>query len=406
VTGEILIFANASQIVTCEAVTAECVRRDMALAVEEGRIAAIDAEGVLLERFPHARRIDCTRGVLTPGFVDSHTHAIFGAWRSNEYAQRARGVSYMEIARAGGGIHASVRDVRARSESELVEMGLERLQTMLRLGTTTAEVKSGYGLETEAELRMLRAIRALDETQSIDLVPTFMGAHEFPAEYAHQRDGYVELLVQETIPAVAAESLAQFCDVFMEPGVFDATQTRRVLESGAQRGLVPKLHADELEPSGGAELAVALDAASADHLGRVSDAGIAALARSRTVATLLPATLFFLGKREYAPARKLLDAGATVALATDFNPGSSPSPSMPLVLTIACSQMRMDPLEALVAATAGGARALRIEDGRGTLRPGVPADFVLWHAADYTEIPYRFGAPPIQAVWKRGERVV
>jgi imidazolonepropionase len=204
---------------------------------------------------------------------------------------------------------------------------------------------------------------------------------------------------------VAAEGLASFCDVFMEPGVFDAAQTRRVLEAGASHGLTPRIHADELEWSGGAELAVALGAASADHLGRVSEEGIAALAGSSTVATLLPATLFFLGKRSYAPARRLLDAGATVALATDFNPGSSPSPSMPLVLTMACSQMGMEPLEAIFAATAAGARSLRIQDGRGTLRIDAPADILLWDVADHSEIPYRFGAPPLRAVWKNGKQV-
>jgi imidazolonepropionase len=404
--GETLILADAGQVVTCTEPTEAGVRREVALALADGRIAAMGDATALTKRFPGAQRFDCKGGILTPGFVDSHTHAVFGVWRSKEYALRSRGMSYMEIARAGGGIHASVRDVRARSENELLELALPRLQSMMRHGTTTAEVKSGYGLDTGAELRMLRVIRALDSAQAVDLVPTFMGAHEFPQEYAQRRDAYVDLLVDEMIPAVAGEGAARFCDVFMEPGVFDASQTRRVLEAGIRHGLTPKLHADELEPSGGAELAVELGAASADHLGCVSDEGIAALAQSTTVATLLPATLFFLGKREYAPARRLIDAGATVALASDFNPGSAPSPSMPLVLTIACSQMGMEPIEALYAATAAGARALRLHDGRGTLQEGAPADVVLWDAADYTEIAYRFGAPPVRAVWKHGERVV
>jgi imidazolonepropionase len=213
------------------------------------------------------------------------------------------------------------------------------------------------------------------------------------------------VLVQEMIPAVAAERLAVFCDVFMEPGVFTAAQARRVLEAGMEHGLVPKLHADELENSGAAQLAASLGAASADHLGAISDEGIAALAASDTVATLLPATLLFLGRTRFAPARRLLDAGATVALATDFNPGSSPTPSMPLVLTLACSLMGMDPLEAIVAATAGGARALRLADGTGTIRVGAPADLVLWDIGDHRELPYRFGSPPLRGVWKRGERV-
>lgn len=406
---ERLVFINAAQVVTCETPSAESVRRGVAVAVADGRIAGIGTPSSFGEPFRNARRIDCEHGVLTPGFVDSHTHAIFGVWRSNEYALRSRGVPYMDIARAGGGINASVRDLRTRSEEDLLGLARERAATMLRLGTTTAEVKSGYGLETEAELRMLRVIRALDAEQPIDLVPTFMGAHEVPPQYGQstsRREAYVDLVVEEMIPAVAADRLAEFCDVFMEPGVFDARQARRILEAGSRHGLVPRLHADELEPSGGAELAVELHAASADHLGRVSEAGIAALAGSNTVATLLPATLFFLGRRDYAPARRLLDAGATIALATDFNPGSAPSPSMPLVLTIACSQMHLDPYEALFAATASGAQALRIEDGRGTLAPGAPADIVRWDAEDFSELPYRFGAPPIREVWKRGERVV
>jgi imidazolonepropionase len=311
----------------------------------------------------------------------------------------------MEIAKRGGGINASVRDVRARPPEELESLTRPRLRAMLVLGTTTAEIKSGYGLETGAELKMLEVIRALAAEGPLDIEATFLGAHEFPPEYRDRRDAYVELIIQEMIPAVAAGGLARFCDVFMEPGVFTPKQARRILEAGLDHGLTPRLHADELELSGGAELAAELGAASADHLGAISDAGIAALAASGTVATLLPATLFFLGRTRFAPARRLVEAGATIGLATDFNPGSAPSPSMPLVLTMACSQMGLSPLEALHAATAGGARALRLDDGRGTLRPGAPADLVLWDVAHYTEIPYHFGTPRIARVWKRGTAV-
>ncbi len=400
------IFAGAAQIVTCESTDPDSVKSGAAVAVVNGRIAAVGGEAELAGRFPGADRVDCAGGVVTPGFVDSHTHAVFGRWRAEEYALRCTGVPYMEIARQGGGINASVRDLRSRSEDELVELTRPRLREMLRFGTTTAEVKSGYGLTTEDELKMLRVIRRLNEEGPIDLVPTFMGAHEVPPEYRGHRSRYVELVVQEMIPAVAEAGLAVFCDVFMEPGVFNPVETRRILEAGLAHGLWPKLHADELENSGGAELAIELNAASADHLGQVSDAAIRMFPRSETVATLLPATLFFLGRKQYAPGRRLLDAGAKVALATDFNPGSAPSPSMPLVLTMACSQMGFDPLEALVAATAGGARALRFEDGRGTLRPGAPADLILWDVGDYREIPYHFGSYRIRGVWKRGTRVV
>lgn len=398
------LFRNVREIFTARSADASSVHSRSALLVADGRVAAVGPEPELRRQAPDADIIDVD-GVITPGFVDSHTHAVFGGWRAWEYALRARGVPYMEIARSGGGIHASVRDVRGRSEDELVALGRQRLNDMLRLGTTTAEIKSGYGLDTASELKQLRAVRRLAAEMPMDLMPTLLGAHEFPPDI-EPRDAYVDLIVEEMIPAVAQERLAVFCDVFMEPGVFDATQTRRVLEAGVRHGLVPKLHADELEGSGGAELAVDLGAASADHLGDVSDAGIAALASSDTVATLLPSTLFFLGRRHQAPARKLLNAGATVALATDFNPGSSPSPSMPLVLTIACSQMGMEPLEALYAATAGGARALRLKGGRGTLEPGAPADFVIWGCASLAEVPYRFGAPPVAAVYKAGRQVV
>lgn len=400
------LFTDLSQVVTCESADESCVKTGAAVAVAEGKIVAVGPERDLLVRFPDAERIRCGGGVITPGFVDSHTHAVFGRWRAEEYAMRCRGVPYMEIARRGGGINASVNDLRERSEDELVEISRRRIREMLRFGTTTAEVKSGYGLRTEDELKTLRVIRRLHDEGPVDLIPTFMGAHEFPPEYRERRSAYVELVTEEMIPAVAEAGLAVFCDVFMEPGVFNAIETRKILEAGLAHGLIPKLHADELENSGGAELAVELGAASADHLGEISDAGIRAIARSETVATLLPATLMFLGRKSYAPARRLLDLGATIALATDFNPGSSPTPSMPIVLTIACSQMGLDPLEALVAATAGGAHALRLEDGRGTLRAGAPADLVVWAASDYREIPYRFGVNLVRGVWKRGTRVV
>jgi imidazolonepropionase len=399
-----LLFVGASEIVTSDGPLAECVRTGASILVEDGRIAAL-AEEAGLEADAHVLRVDCAGGVITPGFVDSHTHAVFGTWRAAEYALRSRGVPYMEIARRGGGINASVRDLRSRTEDDLFEASRSRLASLLQHGTTTVEIKSGYGLDTESELKQLRVIRRLQQALPLGVVPTFLGAHEFPPEYRERRDDYVDVLVQEMIPAVAAERLAVFCDVFMEPGVFTAAQTRRVLEAGMDHGLVPKLHADELENSGAAQLAASLGAASADHLGAISDEGIAALAASDTVATLLPATLLFLGRNRYAPARRLLDAGVTVALATDFNPGSSPTPSMPLVLTLACSLMGMDPLEAIVAATAGGARALRLADGTGTIRVGAPADLLLWDIGDHRELPYRFGSAPLRGVWKRGERV-
>lgn len=376
------------------------------MAVQGGKILSVAPEAELRELYPNAERVSCDGGLLVPGLVDSHTHAVFGRWRADEYALRCQGVPYMEIARRGGGIHASVRDLRERGEDELVELALPRLVDMLRAGTTTAEVKSGYGLTLQDELKMLKAVRRLGALQPIELVPTFLGAHEIPQPYREQPTGYVDLLVNEMIPAVAAEGLARFCDVFMEPGVFNRAQSERILRAGLEHGLAAKLHGDELEGSGGAELAVELGAASADHLGAVSDAGVQALAGSSTVATLLPATLFFLGRPRFAPARALLDAGATVALATDFNPGSSPTPNLQFVLSAACSRMGMSPAEALRAATAGGARALQLEEGFGTLQPGAPADLTLWRVRSVAELPYRLATPLVAGVWKAGKRVV
>jgi imidazolonepropionase len=397
----VTLLTGAAEVLTCESTDPSSIPGDAVVAVEDGRIAEVGSTSAMIAKYERAERVACDGMVITPGFVDSHTHTVFGGYRAAEYAMRAQGIPYMEIARQGGGINASVRDIRARSEDELAELTRERLEKMLRNGTTTVEIKSGYGLDLESELKQLRAVQQVTR-DGWDVVPTFLGAHEFPAEYRENRDAYVALLTDTMIPAVAREGLARFCDVFCEPGVFTPDQSRRILEAGRIHGLTPKLHADELENSGAAELAVALDAASADHLAAISEAGIRALAGSDTVATLLPTTMLFLGKTRYAPARALIDAGARVALATDFNPGSSPTSSMALVLTLACSQMGMTPLEAIVAATAGGAAALRIDDGRGTITTGAPADLVAWGVGDHREIPYHFGSTPIRLVLKRG----
>jgi imidazolonepropionase len=399
--SRITLFTNCAQIVTA---SDDTVHEKSAVVVRDGRITGVVPAAQAKETYPGAAIEDCAGGVLTPGFVDSHTHAVFGGSRAAEFEMRAQGLDYMEIARRGGGINASVADVRRRSEKELVELALPRLYELVRHGTTTVEIKSGYGLTTEDELKMLRAIRTLQQRVPLRIVATLLGAHDVPLEYRDRRNEYVELIINEMLPAVAAERLAVFCDVFMEPGAFTADETRRILTAAREHGFQLKLHADEFENSGAAELAVELGAVSADHLGAISEAGIAALAKSDTVATLLPATLFFLGKTSYAPARKLLDAGATVALATDYNPGTAPSPSMPLVLTMACSQMRLTPLEAIRAATAGGARAIRQHDV-GVIEAGAHADMVLWQVADYREIPYRFGIPPVAGVWLSGDRV-
>lgn len=399
--SRVTLFTNAAQIVTA---VDEAVTERSAVVVRDGRVTGIVPALQALQTYEGAVVIDCEGGVLTPGFVDSHTHAVFGGWRAAEYEMRTRGLDYMEIARRGGGINASVDDVRRRSEEELVELALPRLYQAVRHGTTTIEIKSGYGLGTADELKLLRAIKSLQQRLPLRIIPTFLGAHDVPLDYRERRQDYVALIVNEMLPAVAAERLAGFCDVFMEPGAFTRAESERILIAARDLGLQLKLHADEFENSGAAELAAELGATSADHLGAISAAGIRALADSGTVATLLPATLFFLGKTRFAPARALIDAGATVALATDYNPGTAPSPSMPLVLTMACSQMRMTPLEAIRAATAGGARALGLHDV-GSISQGAHADLVLWQVSDFREIPYRFGVPPVAGVWLGGERV-
>ena len=399
-----LVFTDAAEIVTGRHSDERGVLKQSAIAVSQGRIQTLGSSVEVLAKYPQAERVDCTGFVITPGFVDSHTHAVFGGWRAAEYDMRSRGLDYMEIARRGGGINASVNDVRTRSESELLELALQRIEVAQKTGTTTIEIKSGYGLNVESELKLLRIISELAARTPLTVVATFLGAHDVPLDYRNRRADYVRLVTDEMIPAVAAEKLAKFCDVFMEPGAFTAPETRTILEAGRQHGLLAKLHADEFDNSGAAELAVEVQAVSADHLGAVSEAGIQALAGSDTVATLLPVTLLFLGKTHYAPARRLIDVGATVALASDFNPGTAPAPNLQLALTLACSQMRMTPLEALVAATSGGAKALRLDDA-GVLEPGARADLVVWKTSGHAEIPYRCGFAPILGVWKGGKRL-
>lgn len=410
-----LLFVNASQVVTCAGpararrggeMADAGVRTGVAVAVRGDRIAAVAPEAELRAAFADAQLVDCGGGVLTPGFVDSHTHAIFGRPRYEEQELRATGVPYMEIARRGGGIHASVRDVRARSEAELVALARPRLLRLAAHGVTTVEVKSGYGLTVEDELKMLRAVRALAAELPLRLVPTWLGAHEIPLE-ARGSEGaraeYVRLLIEEMLPRVAAEGLARFADVFCEPGVYSVDESRRVLEAARRAGLALKLHADELEPAGGAELAAELGATSADHLAAISERGIAALAEAPTVATLLPGTMLFLGRTRQAPARALIAGGAAVALATDFNPGTSPTTNFPLLLTLGVSQLHMTVGEALIAATVNGAAALALADHVGQLAPGFSADLALFDARDARELPYWYGDNRCRATWARGK---
>ena len=409
------LFLNANQIATCTGpararrgaeMSDAGVQKGYAIAVDGERIADIGPQDDLRSKFPDAREIDCTGTVLTPGLVDSHTHAVFGRARYEEQELRAAGTSYMEIARRGGGIHSSVADLRARSEDELFNLTLQRINRLASYGSTTIEVKSGYGLSLEDELKALRVIARVARGTPVRIVATWLGAHEIPLDFRERPRGraeYVELLVKEMLPRVRDERLASFADVFCEPGVFTIEESRTILRASRNAGLGIKLHADELEPAGGAELAVELAATSADHLAAVSDHGIRALAGSSTVATLLPGTMLFLGRQKQAPARALIDAGAAVALATDFNPGTSPTVNFPLILTLGVSQLRMSANEAITAATVNGAAALGIAETTGQLAPGYSADIAQFEADDIREIPYWYGDRRCKATWARGK---
>jgi imidazolonepropionase len=340
-------------------------------------------------------------GVVFPGFVDAHTHAVFGAPRLEDHERRARGIGYKEIAAAGGGILSTVRDVRARSAAELEQLTARRLGMLLAHGTTTVEVKSGYGLTEADELKQLAVVRALAGAGP-RTVATFLGAHEVPEEHRADPERYLTLVVDAMLPAVRRQGVARFCDVFCEPGVFSVEQSRRVLEAARRHGLGLKLHADELDGCGGAELAVAVGAVSADHLAAVSDRGIAALGDHPTVAVLLPGTMLFLGRRQQAPARRLIDAGAAVALATDFNPGSSPGMSLPLMAMLGVSQMGMLPAEAVIAITVNGAAAVGEAATTGQIAPGLRADLAVLAMRDWRELPYWYGTNLVREVWLGG----
>jgi imidazolonepropionase len=410
-----LFFHNTGQLVTCAGAPRArrgAEMRDLRIvergcvAVEGTTIAAVGTHDQLAGLHRDAEWIDCGGRVLMPGLVDSHTHGVFGAARYAEQEMRAAGIAYMEIARQGGGIHASVRDVRARGEDELFTLAESRLWRLAAHGTTTVEVKSGYGLTIEDELKLLRVIARLEGAMPLRIVPTWLGAHEIPPEARATpatRAAHVRMLIDEMLPLVVRERLARFADVFCEPGVFTVEETRAILLTARAAGLALKLHADELETSHGAELAAEIGATSADHLGAVSVSGIRALASSETVATLLPGTMLFLGRERHAPARTLIEAGAAVALATDFNPGTSPTVNFPLILTLAVSQLRMSVAEAVTAATVNGAAALGLASGIGQIAPGMSADLALFDAEDVRELPYWYGDHRCAASWVRGK---
>jgi len=351
------------------------------------------------------RMIDASGKTVMPGLVDPHTHLLFAGSREQEFVQRIEGKTYMEIAAAGGGINATVRATRQAGKEELKALARPRLRRMLEQGVTTVEVKSGYGLETATEIKMLEAINELAREEVPGLVPTFLGAHEVPPEYRDRNDEYIQVLVTEMLPEVASRRLARFNDVFCERGVFSLEESERILNAGLFHGLRPKLHADEITPLGGAELAAEVKATSADHLLFITEHGIEAMARAGVVAVLLPGTAYFLFMGRYAPARALVERGVPVALATDCNPGSCMTESLPLVLNMACTQMRLTPAEAITAATINAAWAVGEADFVGSLEVGKQADLLILDPPNPLHLCYHFGVNLVQAVFKRGRLV-
>ena len=411
------LIRNLSQIATPMGRSAVRGRAMRELRVHENAVLVIDGE-----RFAYVgperdlpadlvidEDVDARGGTAVPGFVDSHTHIPFAGFRESEFNRRLQGETYEQIAASGGGIASTVHATRAATEDDLTQNVLARAATMARYGTTTAEAKSGYGLTKEAELKQLRAIRAASERAAVRLVPTCLAAHDFPPESRGSesaRQGYLSTILAEILPAVAEEKLAVFCDVFVERGVYTREQGDAVLRAGAELGMIPRIHADELSDTHGASLAAELGAASADHLMYISDEGIAALAASDTVANLLPATSFFLMSDRYAPARQLIEKGAIVSLSTDCNPGSSMTESMQTVMQLATLQMKLTVEESLTAATLNGAYSLRLSEETGSIETGKRADFVLLDAPSYLHLVYHFGVNLVTGVWRDGQRVV
>lgn len=346
--------------------------------------------------------IDATGKVISPGLIDPHTHLIFGGSREDEFYLRAQGADYMAIMEAGGGIASSVRATRATSLDTLVASGKQRLDWMLRMGVTTVECKSGYGLDLETELKQLEAVRILRNEQPIELISTFMGAHAWPKEFQGDEDGYVDFLINTALPKIKENDLAEYVDVFTEKGVFSVEQSHRIFKKAKELGFKLRIHADEINTLGGAELAAKLGAASADHLLMVSDQGIKELADSDVIPILLPGTAFAL-RKSYAPARKMLGAGLPIALATDFNPGSCPTANLALVMSIACLYMAMTPEEVFHAVTINAAYSLGRSDRLGSIEVGKQADLIIFDVDHYKKIPYFFGVNLVKTIVKKGQ---
>jgi len=412
-----LLIKNARQLITMSGPVPRIGPQMNELAlIENGGLAAAGEEIIAVGKSDEVERqtqvaenclvIDANGGVVTPGLIDPHTHPVFSMTRQKEFEMRTLGKTYEEIAAAGGGIRSSVRDLRATSKEIIMEKTRKRLDRLLKHGVTTAEAKSGYGLTTESELMQLEIIKELNSSHPLDLVPTFLGAHEVPDEYQSDRQKYIEIIINEMLPVVAQRKLAEFCDIFCEENVYNISESNKIQTAARKLGLKLKFHADELKSSGGAELAASLKATSADHLVYISESGIKALAEAGTVATLLPGTSFSLRSKQYAPARRLIEAGAIVALATDCNPGSSYSEHFPFMASLAALNMRLTAAEAISAMTVNAACAVGREKSAGRLERGLPADIVIWDMADYRELPYHYAVNLVTHVIKAGKLVV
>ena len=373
-----------------------------ALYCGNGRIVRVGKEQEVLKGLPACEQLDAKRQLMTPGLVDCHTHPVFFNLRAHEFVQRVQGKTYKEIAAAGGGIRYSVRDLRQADAAALLQRVLDRLDNFLQYGTTTIEAKSGYGLSLEHEMKSLEILQQAASQHSVEIVPTFLGAHEVPDEFRERREDYIALVINEMIPLVAQRQLARFADVFCEDHVFKAEESRRILQAAKNAGLQPKIHADQLTVSGGAEVAIAVGAVSADHLENTPPALFENLRTSGVVPVLLPGADFFIRAAKYADARAMIAAGLPVAISTDFNPGTCMTENLPMIMTLACLHLRLTPAEALIAATLHAAQALTMGNRIGSLEVGKQADVVIWNAETVEEIPYHFAVNLVLQVIKKG----
>lgn len=417
--SQFMLIANANEVITMAGHTAQPAKKDAmseigllknaSVWIEHGQIVDVGTDKDIRQKYQaklhRAEIIDASGKIVTPGLIDPHTHLVYAGSREHEYVMRLQGKTYMDIMNAGGGIHATTRATQQATHEELYQAAKQRLNTFALHGVTTVEAKSGYGLTLKDELKQLEVAQQLHEDHPLDIVSTFMGAHAVPVEMTQQADEFVDIVIQEMIPEVAKRQLAVFNDVFCERGVFTPEQSKRILEAGKEYGLQPKIHADEIEPYGGAELAAEVGAISADHLLKASDQGIKRMAEAGVIGVLLPGTAFFL-MEEYARARQMIDSGVAVALSTDANPGSSPTLSLPFMMNLGCLNMGMTPEEVLTATTINAAHAIGCADIVGSLEPGKKADITIWDVPNYLMLSYNYGMNHVETVIKAGKKIV